>query len=143
MSKVDLKARSFYNEVKCLFPLYLSSVKAGFPSPADDYIDKSLDLNEFLIEHKEATFFLKVSGDSMKDASINSGDIIIVDRSKNFKENDIVVVAIDGELTVKRIIKIKNKWFLKPENTEFNLIPLNPEMDIRVWGKVTYVIHKV
>src|SRR5688572_19337569 len=87
------------------FPLYASRVSAGFPSPADDYVEARLDLNELLVNHKEATFFLRVKGDSMKNANINDGDLLIVDRAAEPTHCDIVVAVINAELTVKALFK--------------------------------------
>jgi len=102
--------------VSLKLPLFLSSVKAGFPSPADDFVETRLDLNEYLIDHPEATFFVRVSGDSMIRAGIHTGDILIVDRSLEPKNNDIVIAIIDGEFTVKRLKKYGDRVFLVPEN---------------------------
>lgn len=122
-------------------PLYLVRIPAGFPSPADDYIDKKLDLNELLIEHQSATFFVKVVGDSMLNAGIHSGDILIVDRAIEPANNKIVVAIVDGEFTVKRIRQANGKVYLIPENSDFTPIELTEEMDCRIWGVVTYAIH--
>ena len=92
-------------------PLFLSKVRAGFPSPADDYLDKKLDLNEHLIKHPTATFFVKVKGDSMIKAGIHSGDILVVDRSLEAKDKRIVIAVVNGEFTVKRVRKIKDKLY--------------------------------
>ncbi len=121
-------------------PLYVSTIKAGFPSPADDFLDKSIDLNEHLISHPAATFLVRVSGDSMINAGIFNGDILIVDKSIEPKNRDIVIAVIDGEFTVKRLIKSKNGNFLYPENPNYKAIKLNEESQI--WGIVTYVLHK-
>ena len=124
-------------------PLYTCSVSAGFPSPADDYTDKSLDLNEHLIKNPSATFFVRVSGDSMVGAGIHDGDTLIVDRSIEPTNNKIVVAAIDGQLTVKRILKKTNKIFLMPENEKYSPIELSESNDITIWGVVTTVLHRV
>lgn len=134
---------SFNNKNKLKLPLFTSRIKAGFPSPADDYIEKNLDLNEYLIKHPASTFFLKVEGESMIDAGIHSGDILIVDRALEPKNNKIVIAALNGELTVKRIKKEKNKLFLIPENNKYEPIEISEEMDFSIWGIVTYVIHPV
>src|SRR4030042_6039051 len=97
------KLYNFKNKTKVKLPLYISRIKAGFPSPADDYIEKELDLNEYLIKHPAATFFVRVEGNSMIDAGIHSGDILIVDKSLEAKNNKIVIAVVNGELTVKRI----------------------------------------
>lgn len=122
-------------------PLLLQHVSAGFPSPADDYSDQALDLNELLIKHPSATFFMRVEGDSMKNAGINSGDTLIVDRAAQVKNNSIVVAHINGELTVKRIKKVNNILYLVPENSQYKPITITEEMDFEIWGVVTFVIH--
>ena len=124
-------------------PLFVTSISAGFPSPADDYIDKTLDLNEFLIRHPAATFFVRVSGDSMIDAGIHSGDILIVDRAEEVTSNKIVIAVLNGELTVKRLRKEKDAIYLVPENGEYSPIKITPEMQFEVWGVVIHVIHPV
>lgn len=122
-------------------PLYIATVSAGFPSPADDFIDKNLDLNEHLIKHPAATFFVKVAGNSMVNAGIHSGDLLIVDRAIEPADNKIVIAALNGELTVKRIRKIKGRLFLAPENPEFEPIEIGADSQFEVWGVVTNVIH--
>lgn len=124
-------------------PLYNSKVSAGFPSPADDYIEKQLDLNEYLIKHPTATFFVRVSGQSMIDAGIHENDILIVDRSITPANGKIVVVAMDGQLTVKRLNKKNGQLFLIPENKEFEPIEVKEGSEIHIWGIVTNVIHPV
>lgn len=125
-----------------LLPLYGHKVAAGFPSPADDYIERQLDLNEHLIPHKEATFFLRVSGDSMINAGIQSGDLLVVDRSIEPKNNKIIIAAVDGELTVKRLSIKRGKTWLLPENDDFSPIEVKDEQDMMIWGVVTSVIHQ-
>lgn len=127
---------------KAEFPLMLSVVAAGFPSPADDYIDKKMDLNEHLVRHPTATFFVRASGESMQDANIHSGDILIVDRALDAIHNSIVIAVLDGELTVKRL-KIRDKTiYLAPENPEYPVIEVNRNTSFEIWGVVTYIIHK-
>jgi len=123
-------------------PLYGHKIAAGFPSPADDYVEGQLDLNEHLIPHKEATFFLRVSGDSMINVGIQCGDLLVVDRSIEPKNNKIVIAALDGELTVKRLSMKKGKTFLVPENDNFSAIEVKDEQDMVIWGVVTSVIHQ-
>jgi len=124
-------------------PLYSSRVSAGFPSPAEDYITRKLDLNDLLIKRPAATFFVEVEGDSMLDAGIHDGDILIVDRGEMPTNNKVVVAALDGELTVKKIGKIGGKFYLLPENPDFEPIEISGEMELMIWGVVSYVIHKV
>lgn len=123
-------------------PLADTAVQAGFPSPANDYIEKTLDLNELMIQHPAATFFVRVSGDSMIDAGIQSGDILVVDRSVEPANGKIVVAVVDGEFTVKRLIKRQGKILLRAENSRFPDLSIDPDSDFEVWGVVMYVIHK-
>ncbi len=122
-------------------PLFLVSVAAGFPSPAEDYLDGRLDLNEYLIKHRAATFFLRAAGDSMTGAGIRHGDILIVDRALDPADGDIVIAALEGELTVKRIRKSGGELMLMPENAQYKPVRVTEEMDVSVWGVVTAVIH--
>lgn len=124
-----------------LFPLYASKVAAGFPSPADDYIETRLDLNEYLVKHKEATFFLRVKGDSMAGANIHDGSLLIVDKAAEPKHNDIVVVVINGELTVKRLYKRGGVVKLIASNEAYPEILIKPESELVVWGVVQHVVH--
>lgn len=124
-------------------PLYLESIKAGFPSPADDFIDKKLDLNDLLIKHPVATFFIRVSGDSMINAGIFSGDILVVDRALDARDKCIVVAVLNSELTVKRLSTKNGKVNLIPENPNYKIISVSPEDTFSIWGVVTNVIHKV
>jgi DNA polymerase V len=126
---------------KQLLPLYLSRIKAGFPSPADDYLDKKMDLNEFLIEHPASTFFVKVKGDSMVNAGIHSGDILVVDRSAEPKNNKIVVAVVNGEFTVKRVQKRGVRLFLVAENPDFPPLEVSESAEFEIWGVVLHVIH--
>lgn len=125
------------------FPLLESLIPAGFPSIAEDYIDRALNLNELLIQHPAATFFVRVSGDSMINAGIKSHDILIVDRAVTPTNNRIVIARIDGELTVKRLRLEGDRIFLCPENPAYEPLIITPSMDFEVWGVVTCVIHRV
>jgi DNA polymerase V len=122
-------------------PLY-QSVAAGFPSPADDYLQKRLDLNEYCIRNQAATFFVQVEGDSMVGAGIYAGDILIVDRSLEHQAGDVVIAYLDGGFTVKRLQQAAGRWYLKPENARHQAIELREGMEVIIWGVVTYVIHK-
>lgn len=124
-------------------PLYSSTVRAGFPSPADDYIETMLDLNEHLVKHPSATFFVKASGDSMINAGIHSGDILVVDRSIEASHGKIVIVALNGELTVKRLSRLHGQVQLVAENPDFPPIDITEQYDMVIWGVVTNVIHAV
>ncbi len=120
---------------------FISRVEAGFPSPADDYLEGTLDLNEHLIRHPAATFFLRVSGDSMTGAGIYPGDILIVDRSLPPADGRIVIAVVDGELTVKRLSRRQGRIRLLPENPRYPPIDITAEQDLRVWGVVVHAIH--
>lgn len=124
-------------------PLYASKVPAGFPSPADDYVEKRLDLNDYLVKHKEATFFVRVQGDSMVDAGIHDGDILVVDRAIEPKHRHVVLAVVDGQLTVKRLIKQKGKVWLHAENADYSPIELNEEQGCEIWGVVKHAIHSL
>jgi len=144
MPKEDL-AYKFQKEPKVQLkpPLFASPVKAGFPSPADDSIEKKLDLNQFLIKHPSATFFVRVDGDSMKGAGIYDKDLLIVDRALSPKSGQIVVAVLNGEFTVKRLRVEKGEFWLQPENKNYKPIQITPENDFVIWGIVTNVIKKV
>ncbi len=131
------------DNIKREIPLFLSSVCAGFPSPADDYLDKKLDLHEYLIKNEAATFFLRACGNSMINASINDGDLLIVDRSHEALHRRIVIAVVNGELTVKRLIKRNNRIFLAPENPDYPEIDITEHEYIHIWGVVTNVIHSL
>ena len=124
-------------------PLFGHRIPAGFPSPAEDYLDKTLDLNDLVIKHPAATFFVQVEGDSMIDAGIHSGDVLVVDRALEPTDNRIVVAILDGCFTVKRIKKCQERLFLAPENPTHDPVEITPDTDFQIWGIVTFVIHKV
>lgn len=121
---------------------YFESVSAGFPSPADDHLAAKLDLNQHLIHNKAATFFVRVDGLSMCEAGIFPGDLLIVDRSKTPKHRDIVLAFYEGAFTVKRLCIAPDQVWLQPENPDFPPLPITFHTDYRIWGVVTYVIHK-
>ncbi len=124
-------------------PVFASKVQAGFPSPADDYIEGYLDLNTKFIKHPSATFVLQATGDSMKDAGIFSGDWLLVDRSINPSDGRIVIAAVNGELTVKRLSQKGERVQLLPENSKFKPIDITEDMDMVIWGVVTLVLHEL
>ena len=122
-------------------PLFISRVQAGFPSPADDYLEGALDLNEYLIKRPAATFFLRVTGDSMTGAGIHSGDLLIVDKSVTPADGMIVIAVVDGELTVKRLYSRHGKIRLEAENPAYRPIPIGSGQDLHVWGVVIHAIR--
>ncbi len=122
--------------------LFEHKVPAGFPSPADDHIEKKLDLNDYLIKQKEATFFVRIKGDSMIDAGIHDNDIVIVDKSQKASNGDIVLASIDGEFTVKLLSSYKSKYRLLAANEKYKPIEINESMQFEVWGVVTGAVRK-
>jgi DNA polymerase V len=124
-------------------PFSEALISAGFPSSAENFIERTLDINNLLIKHPVSTFYIRVIGDSMINAGINSGDILVVDRSLTFSNNKIAVVRINNEFTVKRIHFSQDKIQLLAENDNYAPIEITAEMDFEVWGMVTFVIHKV
>ena len=124
-------------------PLFTSAVQAGFPSPADDYMEGKLDLNKHLIKHPTATFFVRAAGESMIKVGIHHGDILIVDRSLEAKHGKIIIAAVDGELTVKRLYKSSKGTYLMPENDQYKPIKITNTNDVVIWGVVTNVLHEL
>ena len=122
-------------------PFFLCCVPAGFPSPADDFKESALDLHELLIAHPDATFYVRVRGDSMKNAGIRDGDILVVDRALEARPNSIIVARLHQEFTVKRLSQQGESVFLVPANPQYRPIRITPEMDFQVWGVVRAVIH--
>ncbi len=125
------------------YPLYQSPVSAGFPSPADDYIEQDINLHDYLIKNPPATFLVRAEGDSMLGAGIFSGDILVVDRSLGAQEDNIVIAVVDGDLTVKRIKYTKTGVMLSPENKAYEPIHIQKNEELTIWGVVTNVIHSV
>lgn len=123
-------------------PLFGHKVPAGFPSPADDYVEGRLSLDEHLVRHKESTFFVRAKGNSMVGAGIFDNDLLVVDKSLDASSGDIVIAVIDGELTVKRLIKRDGKVILKPENARYKEIELQDGQELQVWGVVTSTVKK-
>lgn len=121
-------------------PLAIEKVAAGFPSPAQDYIDRSLDMNEHLIKNEESTFIVRVASLSMLNAGIDVDDELIVDRSLDAKHNDIVIALIDNDFTVKRLMIDETGKWLKAENPEYKNIYLSDGQELIIWGVVTYIL---
>ena len=125
-------------------PVFISKIAAGFPSPADDYVERRLDLNQHCIHHPEATFFLRVSGDSMTGACMYDNDIMVVDRSLKAVHGKIVVAILDGEFTVKRLSKgegVGSHPALLPENIDYPRIDIHDGQELEIWGVATFMIH--
>ena len=122
-------------------PLLNDSVSAGFPSPADDYKEENIDLNEHLISNPFSTFFLRVKGDSMINAGIKDKDLIIVDKSLTAKPGNIIIAMIDGEFTIKRLSIKNDELYLKAENHNYPDFRFKNHIDVQIWGVVIYSIH--
>jgi DNA polymerase V len=127
----------------CKLPVFLERVPAGFPSPAGDYMEGKLDLNQHLVKHPAATFFVRVTGDSMIGKGIHSGDLLIVDKSLDPKDGSIVIAALDGELTVKQLEKRNGKFRLLPANENYAPLDISERQSFEIWGVVTNVIHSL
>jgi len=119
------------------------AVPAGFPSPADDYVERRLNLDEHLIEHKESTFFMRVSGESMRGVGISDGDLLVVDRSLPAMDGCVVIAAVDGEFTVKQLRFTPSGPVLHAAHPDYPDMPVKPEQDFSIWGVVKWSIHKV
>jgi DNA polymerase V len=122
-------------------PLFANRISCGFPSPADDYVEGILNLNEKLIPRPSSTFLVRAEGDSMNGAGIFEGDLLIVDKSITPAHNQIVIAVVNGEFTVKRLLYRFPKTFLQPENPKYKTLEITAEMGFLVWGTVTYAIH--
>ncbi|GBO55837.1 error-prone repair protein UmuD [Pseudanabaena sp. lw0831] len=129
------------NFTKCRVPLYLNPVAAGLPAPTEDYIEGKIDLNRHLVKHPDSTFLVRVVGESMQDAGIHPRDLLVVDRSLEAISGKVVIAVVDGELTVKRLRKHRNKLWLMPENPNFQPIEIDENVELHIWGVVTNVIH--
>lgn len=142
MKKKNLEIYKADTDTQLVLPIADGGIKAGFPSPAQDFMDLSIDLNKELVKHPSSTFYGRVSGDSMIDAGIYDGDILIIDKSLEPKDGDMAVCFIDGEFTIK-YIKIEEKviW-LVPANENYKPIKATEDNDFLIWGIVTYSIKK-
>ena len=124
-----------------MFPLYVDSVSADFPSPAQDFVEKSLDLNEFCVAHPTATFYVRAQRDSMNDVGILSGDVLVVDRSLTARHGGIVIACIHGEMTVK-MLELKPNVLLRPKSKAYKAIPITEESELEIFGVVAGVVRK-
>ena len=123
-------------------PMFASAVRAGFPSPADDYIDAEMDLHGYVVKRPAATFFARSEGDSMIGDGIHHGDLLVVDRSLEPLPGRVIVVALDGELTMKRLERVGRRTYLSASNPAYQPIPLEGR-EAHVWGVVTHVLHSL
>lgn len=123
-------------------PLYACNVQAGLAAAGDDSIESRIDLNQYLVSDPQETFLVRAAGDSMIDANIRDGDLLVVDRKMTPKHGKIVIAAVDGQLTVKFLIIKQGRTYLMPANPEFPPIPVNPETGVTIWGVVTSSVHQ-
>ncbi|MBS1537924.1 MAG: translesion error-prone DNA polymerase V autoproteolytic subunit [Bacteroidetes bacterium] len=131
---------SALTETELELPLVSEGISAGFPSPALDFVDLTIDLNKHLIKHPSSTFYGRVKGQSMKDEGINDGDLLVIDKSLDPIDGKIAVCYIDGEFTIKRITLAKNMCWLMPANENYKPIKVTSDNDFLIWGIVTHVI---
>jgi len=124
-------------------PVFSHRVRAGFPSPADDYVEQHISLDAHLVTHPEATFFLRVAGDSMQGAGIQDGDLLVVDRSLTALSGSVVIAALDGDLTVKQLVRTADGYLLRAAHPAYPDITPAPGQELLVWGVVRWAIHKV
>ena len=141
ITKVDLMYWPSLNAAPVPVTLFENRIAAGMPSPADDHSENVLDLNKHLLCNPETTFYVRVSGDSMIDAGIHTGDLLVVDRVLRPQNGKVVIAVINGELTVKRLFKENERLFLMPENPSYPCLEITDDMDFMIWGVVTNVIH--
>lgn len=139
-SSKTLDIFSASTETELQLPLISEGISAGFPSPAIDFVDLSIDMNKHLVKHPSTTFYGRVKGESMKDAGIFDGDLLVIDKSLEPIDNKIAVCYIDGEFTIKRIKKDKNEVWLIPANDAYSPIQIKEGNDFQIWGIVTHVI---
>lgn len=145
MNEVKLQIYSADVSTVLELPFADGGIKAGFPSPAQDYLTDAIDLNRDIIKHKESTFYARVSGDSMKDAGIGDGDIVVVDKALDAKDGDFVVAFIDGDFTIKQFKMDKSGEFgwLVPYNSDYSPIRITADNDFQIWGVITFTIKKM
>lgn len=119
------------------------AVPAGFPSPADDYVERSISLDEHLIQHRESTFFMRVAGDSMRGLGIFDGDLLVVDRALPATHGCVVIAVVDGEFTVKQLLHTSKGQVLRAAHPDYADMHIKPEQDFAIWGVVSWNVHKV
>lgn len=145
MSDIKLTIHPADTSSELLIPVAQSSVKAGFPSPAQDYLSEDIDLNKVLVRHPEATFYVRVSGDSMTEAGIFDGDLAVVDRAMDASDGNFVIAFVEGEFTIKEFRRDESGLFgwLVPWNKDYPPIKVDETNNFVIWGVVTYVIHSL
>lgn len=143
MNKINLEIHQTDLRLELSLPYADGGIKAGFPSPAQDYMEAAIDLNKELIKHPASTFYGRVKGDSMIDANVHDGDILVIDKSLEPQNGDMAVCFIDGEFTIKYIKLEKDVIWLQPANEKYAPIKVTIDNDFLIWGIVTYCIQNV
>jgi DNA polymerase V len=123
--------------------LLRKAVPAGFPSPADDYVEQRLSLDEHLVQHRESTFFMRVAGNSMREIGIFDGDLLVVDRALPAMDGSVVIAVLDGEFTVKQLVHTPHGQLLRAAHPDYPDMPIKPDQDFSIWGVVQWNVHKV
>ncbi len=139
----NYRSSSVQETSNLLVPLAQGTISAGFPSPAEDYLELGIDLNKELIKNPISTFFLRVSGNSMNNSGIYNNDLLIIDRSINANPGHIVVAILDGEFTLKRLVKNNDNYYLKADKENYPAINLYQYADVQIWGVAIYSIHRL
>lgn len=143
LSQVEIVGQAVSDDAKVIsLPLYLDRISAGFPSPADDYVEAELDLNRYLIRNPPDTFMVRVTNDALAGAGILDGDVLIVDRSIGPRHGMIVVAMVNGEMCVRRLNRKSGDWVLDSENKDFQPLRIRPGQDLEIWGVVTGMVRK-
>lgn len=143
MNQLEIVGQSVSENAKVIsLPLYLDRIFAGFPSPADDYIEAELDLNRYMIRNPPDTFMVRVTNDALSGAGILDGDVLIVDRSIGPRHGMIVVAVVNGEICVRRLNRKSGNWVLDPDNKDFQPLRIKPGQDLEIWGVVTGMVRK-
>ena len=141
--KTNLEIHAIDTQLDLALPYADGGIKAGFPSPAQDYMESAIDLNKELIRHPASTFYGRVKGDSMIDAAVNDGDILVIDKSLEPQDGDMAVCFVDGEFTIKYIKIEKDVVWLQPANSSYKPIKVTIDNYFLIWGVVTYCIKKL
>lgn len=142
LSQLEIVGQAVSEEAKVIpLPFYLDRISAGFPSPADDYIDAELDLNRYMIRNPPDTFMVRVKSDALADAGILDGDVLIVDRSIGPRHGMIVVAIVNGGMCVRRLNRKSGNWVLDPENRDFKPLRIRQGQDLEIWGVVTGMVR--
>ena len=143
MIEESLDAKSRKKEAKLFIPLSEENISAGFPSPAEDYLQEEIDLNEYLIANPASTFILRVNGNSMTKAGIQNDDLIIIDKSINPRPGNIVIASLDGNFTIKRLLEKDGEHYLKADQPNYPMIKISNQEQVEIWGVAIYSIHKI